>query len=167
MRRHGNIRAWGPSLSMTASSISRSMGALDISSHICSLCAGCIARTLIQITIDRSLSQDCNAISALKFGTSGMCRPSSWTAVCARRDRSGRNPRQLFAHGWSFIRGCVLVRDNTNLLPSRAVYRTTPFALRVVLCDRLGIRYNAGQIVRYLQAHTSCQSESALAGEGD
>jgi hypothetical protein len=23
------------------------------------------------------------------------------------------------------------------------------------------------QIVRYLQAHTSCQSESALAGEGD
>src|SRR5450759_814217 len=43
---------------------------------------------------------------------------------------------------------------------------TTLGALRVVLCDRLGIRYNAGQIVRYLQAHTSCQSESALAGEG-
>src|SRR5450759_5830679 len=45
--------------------------------------------------------------------------------------------------------------------------KTTLCGLRVVLCDRLGIRYNAGQMVRDRQAHTSCQSESALAGEGD
>jgi len=41
------------------------------------------------------------------------------------------------------------------------------FGSRVVFCDRLGIRYNAGQMVRDLQAHISCQSEGALAGERD
>jgi hypothetical protein len=41
------------------------------------------------------------------------------------------------------------------------------FGSRVVFCGRLGIRYNAGQMVRDLQAHISCQSEGALAGERD
>ena len=41
------------------------------------------------------------------------------------------------------------------------------FGSRVVFCDRLGIRYNAGQMVRDLQAHISCPSEGALAGERD
>ena len=75
--------------------------------------------------IDRSLSRDCNAISALNglsaFGTSGMCRPQCFMPACVRRDPSGRNPRQLFAQRWSANCGSALVRDNTDLFPCRAL----------------------------------------------
>jgi hypothetical protein len=44
-----------------------------------------------------------------------------------------------------------------------APVQDTAFALRVALCDHWETRYNAGRMVRDFQAHTSSQSESALA----